>query len=555
VSDGWYHRLLFLGLLATLIGRSALTYRVFNDTFDESIHLRAGLEILQRGSYTIETLHPPLARLVIAAPPYFLAGLRLNEHNHLWHGGAWDRDELSYYWKTLALARAGSLIFAVLLLFFVYRWTLELYGPRAAAVACLLAVCCPNLIAHASLATTDMAGAAATLMTAYFFWRWSHHPGLRYCLASAAGFTLAVLCKFSALFYLPPLGLLYFLMARWSSWRWDGRIRRAIGWKSLRAASAFSLIFLLGVWAAYLFDVGTIVPPGHGYVGPAPLGPEPSLPQFLLKAVGDKRLPAYRFALGVIDLLTFNEAGHRAYLLGRFSQHGWWYYFPAAVVLKSTLPLLLLVGMALVLYASRRYAGGPRNTSYVVLATALVLGLSMLTNVNLGVRYVLLVFPLFAILSGGIFAAADRLVARQRVLQVVGWCLVAWHAGESVAAHPDYLGYFNQIASGREERFLLDSNLDWGQDLARLGRFVEENRIESIRLSYFGLTKPNRMGIAATKLSPHQPESGWAAISINNLKGLVGNPADFEWLRNQSPVARVGKSIWIYYRENGSGPR
>jgi hypothetical protein len=300
---------------------------------------------------------------------------------------------------------------------------------------------------------------------------------------------------------------------------------------------AVSLVMVV-VWGGYGFQTGMIVPPGHGFHTPYSPGSPDSLPNTLLRWVGEVNLPAYRFVHGVIELLIHNEAGHRAYLMGRLSDHGWWYYFPVALAVKSTIPMLLLVALGIGLWRP--------GTFFPVAGVVLLLGLSMGSSLNLGVRYVLGVYPLFAMLGASALAEGQKRWAPRLAV-----ALAAWHAAESVAAHPDYLAYFNELARGREERFLLDSNLDWGQDLARLGRFVQEQGIREIYLNYFGLTSPEKMGVRALPLEPGRPVSGWVAVSVNTLVGLYNSPADFAWLRQRRPAARAGKSIWVYDLRGG----
>src|SRR5712692_2303303 len=350
-------------LLAVFIVRIVATYRVFNDTFDEVFHISAGLEVLQKHTYTMESQHPPLARIVVAALPYF-AGLRLTPFNELWGHGPWGLGDLSFYWKSLALARAGNLVFAVMLFWFVYLWGATLYGPRAGIVACLLASCCPTLVAHASLATLDLAATATILMSAYFFWRWSQHPGWRYALASAAAFSVAVLSKFSALVFLPPIALLFFLVARWKKARTIDFTRLGMG---VVRVLAFCLVVGLCVWAGYGFEVGTLIPPGHRFATQYRMGPEGALPHLLLSALGTKRLPAYKLPEGVIQLASHNVDGHHSYLLGHTSQLGWWLYFPVAVAVKSTLPMLLLAIMGTLVSLCRT-----RQTIYPLLAVVIM---------------------------------------------------------------------------------------------------------------------------------------------------------------------------------------
>jgi hypothetical protein len=530
-------RTVLAGLLVIFCGRIAATYSVFNDTFDESGHIVAGLEILQTRTYTLEAQHPPLSRLVVAALPYFFAGLRLGHYSELWGHGPWSVGSLRFYWKSLALARAGNLLWAVLLFFFVYRWSSALYGPWPGAAACLIAVCCPNLIAHAGLATIDIAAAATILIAAFFFWKWSRSRRMRDCLAASASFGLAALSKFSALVFLPPLAVAYFLAGQWNTavpraaredWVEQSKGRKD-GWQGLRQAAAFTLVFFFVIWAGYLFEVGALAPPGHRFLSAFRAGGERGAPNFIRNVVGGRSIPAHMFVQGIIDVASHNQEGHPSYLLGHASPRGHWLYFPIAIAVKSTIPMLLLVAMGIA--AGRRKAGSPALPAVIIVAA------SMPAGINIGLRHVLAVYPFFAILSAGAFAGGRRAVT------VAALALAAWHAGESIAAHPDYLAYFNEIARGREEKFLVDSNLDWGQDLARLGQYLRQHQVDSVYLSYFGRCSPIKMGVKAIPLGDQRPRQGWAAASVSNL---VLRP-ELQWLRRCQPVAKAGKSIWIYH--------
>jgi 4-amino-4-deoxy-L-arabinose transferase-like glycosyltransferase len=443
---------------------------------------------------------------------------------------------MEFYWKSLALARAGNLIYALLLFYFVYRWSARLYGAWAAVGACLLAACSPNLIAHASLATIDLAVTATVLVAAYFFWRWAEEPGWRYCLAAAAAFALAVLSKFSALAFLPPVAGLYFVTARGRRWR---EIDPAAVWTAVRRAAAFCGVVFFIIWAGYLFEVGVLTPPGHHFISPFGGIPRGSAPDLLVRLLGRVPLPAHRLLQGVIELGSHNQEGHGSYLLGHFSMRGWWYYFPVAVAVKTTLPLLILVAMGIGLWAAGLRA---RVAVYPAVAAAVILGVSMAAGINIGLRHVLPMYPFLIIVASGAFASGRRTVT------VAALLLAAWHAGESIAAHPDYLAYFNEIARGREERFLVDSNLDWGQDLARLWQYARGHGIDTIYLSYFGRSSPAKMGVNAVALGEQRPVRGWAAVSVSNLM----LKRELAWLRERKPAARVGKSIWVYELDEGA---
>ncbi len=499
------------------------TFDIFSNTADEPAHIACGLEVWQSGRYTLEPQHPPLARVILALPAY-LAGLRQNDLR------IWGRDDLAFYWRTLRLARMGNLFFAPFLLVGVYWWARDLYDSAAGLAAATIVGLCPHLLAHASLATLDFGAAVTTFLAAYCFWRWSLARGLGSCLLAAAAFAVAVATKFSALFFLPPLALAFFLISvrqRPVTGPWS---RPAI----VRQGLAFLGTVALLVWAAYVFDFGPL-PAIRIYAPPRTLG------QYYASAlevfVGNHRVPAPVFWRGLADVLGHNSRGHLAYLLGRTSETGWWYYFPVALAVKTTLPLLLLFLVGLL---------AARRAIYPIAAAGVVLAVSMGSGINIGIRHVLVIFPFLAVAGAVVFF---RPAAPTRLLGGLGLLLVLWQAAESFHAHPDYLAYFNQIARGRELDFLADSNLDWGQDLERLRRDLRGRHVDTVYLAYSGVpAEPplRRGGVAFFAFDASPPPAGWVAVSVNRIVGLPDNHP-VVWLQGQTPVARIGKSILLYH--------
>ena len=507
-----------LAVLVLLFGfRCYRTWRVFNDTADEAVHIEAGLEFLQTRHYTREAQHPPLARVILAIPPY-TAGLRYSVHWPLWTGSS-----PAFYWRTLSLARLGNLVWAPFLIAYVYLWGRRLHGPAAGLAAATLVSFSPNLLAHASLATLDFGAATAIFVASYYFWRWSEDPKMANCLLAALAFGVAILIKFSALMILPPIAFAFFLTSH----------SRLSSLLSLLSSVSFVAVVALLVWAAYLFEVGRLSTPQFQ---PAQGSFGQNLEHRVAGLVGDHDIPAPRFWRGVLDVIGHNAHGHQTYLLGRLGQYGWWYYFPVALALKSTLPMLAVVGLSLVACGLR----GQRL--YPLLAAAMLLVVCMASSINLGVRHILAIYPFFAVLASGLFVAKGWL----RITVLV---LLLWHAGESVAAHPDYLAYFNETVRGREDQFLLDSNLDWGQDLERLRRYLVEHNITSVYLSYFGRADPARIGIPGIQpLTPGLRPKGWVVVSKAHIAGLaLPGGHGLTWLKTYPPTARIGKSILVYY--------
>ncbi len=149
--------------------------------------------------------------------------------------------------------------------------------------------------------------------------------------------------------------------------------------------------------------------------------------------------------------------------------------------------------------------------------------------------------------------------------------LALWLVGGTLAIAPHYLAYFNALAGGPDGgmRFLVDSNLDWGQDLPALARYVTAHDIDRVYLSWFGAAHPEAYDLpfhplpgywrfrgdpAAFGYNPYAPAAGTYAISATNLQGVaLDDPNLYAWFRTQTPIARIGHSILIYHVDEPVG--
>ena len=534
----------------------ASTYRVFNDTIDENDHIEAGIEYWQLGRYEYETQHPPLARLAVSVLPYFLTDLRLDERrvrfgerytkpveerrlefeSFFW-AGAWHEATPDFYWRTLSLARAGNLLFWAFLLGVVFLWARDLLGDTAALAATLLAAFSPNLLGHAGLATLDLAAAATALASAYAFDCWARAGGRRNALLAGVAAGLAIGAKFSLLAFVPPAWAAS-LWVRRDQWKNRQGLRRFA-----RGGAVVAIAAAITLWGLYGFDTGPIPIEGDIYISPQEQEgfPEP-LARAAAALIGSTPVPAPGLIRGVLDVLAHNAAGHATYLFGEWSPDGQLLYFPAAIGVKSTLPLLALSlwGAALAWHTP---AEERRRLAPVLALFSITLLVSVTADINIGIRHILPLYPCLAIL--GAIPFRDWKPRSGRATQVAA-ALLLWHGGEAVWAHPDHLPYFNEVARGREEKFLLDSNLDWGQDLARLDQWMDATGTPAVILRYFGETWPGTVGVNNYILPAAHPDAGWFAISANLLFGMEGSSPQLRALAAQPPAARVGKSLWVY---------
>jgi hypothetical protein len=514
----------FLTVVALI--RVTATYAVFNNTYDEPNHIATGMEWIERGTYTFEPAHPPLARIAVALGPY-LADHRLGSQQHIYSGG----HEILYgkgsYFRNLALARLGILPFFVLAVAVSWRWASALFGEMTALVSLLLFTTTPTVLAHTGVATTDMPLVGTFLLAlSVFVWaleRPSIPRGVAFGLASA----LAVLSKFSAVLFLPAC-CTAILIARWLTRRrclssdTVPPVRISESQVAASALSAFGLI-----WLTYRFSMGvrlgSLIPGGIPLLAP-------------------------EFFEGIGAVAFHNAAGHAGYLFGEFRTKGWWYYFPVALMVKAPLPLLTLaiVGMTRAVQKARSAC----DWRYVApgIAAAMILTVSLRAHINIGVRHVLPMFPLLAMLAGYGSVRMWNAVRHRGAARAVTAGLVLWQVSSSALAHPDYLAYFNILAGAHPERIILDSDLDWGQDLHRLTQVARERGISPVSVAYWGTADVSKVGPpGAHVLKPGERVTGWVAASEMFVTNTNPDVAGYRWLNAYQPRFRVGRSIKLYY--------
>ncbi len=255
-------------------------------------------------------------------------------------------------------------------------------------------------------------------------------------------------------------------------------------------------------------------------------------------------LPLTEVILGLRDLNRHNAIGIDMYLFGQWSQSGWWYFFPVVLAVKTPIGLLLLAtgGCAFVL---RRWRNAPWQQVLTAVFPLVILMVCMIARIDLGVRHILPIYPLLAILGG---YAATALFRYSRPAAVAAALLVVWVVADSWRAHPDYLAHFNEFAGSHPETILCESDLDWGQDLHRLSLRLKERGIQEVSIAYFGTALLHKADLPHYELlSPTQPSRGYIAVSLHDLNIDYKKNGSFAWLKSYTPVERIGKSIDLFY--------
>lgn len=502
--------LLLLGCFAWLGYGSALRESA---TFDESFNIVSGWALRQSGRSAPAEPNPPLLLRWLSAP--LPAAGKLLPFDDAAYRSAPRTYGFNFIYSNKAApdallnrCRAANLFLGLLLAGLAFLWAFRLGGYAAGLSALALFVFMPPLLAHAHLATADIGNALLCTAALYLSWRGSKAPGA--AAAAGAGFAcgLALAGKYTA-GLMVPLCLFYL-------YTWEGKKAGRYAFWGAGAA--------LGLW-----------------LGCFPVPPR----EWLTTGLAVSRELA---------------SGHITYLLGNITSNGSWHYFPLAILLKTPLPALLL-GLA------GFYGFDPRGSEldrtrllYLALPAAAWLLLGIASNTQVGIRHILPFYPLLCVWGG---LAAGALWETGRPAARGALCLLyAWLAAGTLAAFPGYISYFNEAAGGARggHRYLLDSNLDWGQGLKELGAYIKEEGAGHIYLSYFGCADPHAYGIkyapvlmtscsklAGDGLPPAGQGKKLLAISVTNRLGVYYTPHTlFNWLDSREPVRVIGDSIWVY---------
>ncbi len=480
-------------------------------------------------------------------------------------------------------SRIMTVFLGMLLAAVVARWAAEMSTRPWIGVCVLVLVAFdPNVLAHTQLTTTDLGMTLGTAVAGFTLWRYLIAPHWSRALVAGLGFGLLANTKFTMGLFVPLFGLV--ILLTWLYQLWQTR-RPHSPFTIFQFTLLFPTAAFLTLWALYGFDVGTL---------PADL---PTLPQ-----LGGLTLPLAHHLEQLLDIGNRAQIGAPAFLLGDYRETGWWYYFPVAFLVKTPLPtlLLLLITFITLAYPTSKPVNHltkqpPHHTLNLLALLLPALGyftIALTTTVNLGYRHLLPIWPFLWVLIG-YTVQVGRLKAQSAGVNQLNKAKIEWGDNpptlpyvqllpsvfflftayfllpiwlilSTLILHPHYLAHFNALAGGPDNgwRVLVDSNLDWGQDLAGLAEWQRENGAGTLWLSYFGQGRPDYYGLDyhgldsfpprlmnpyANPFYPPAPAPGLYAISATTLQGVhFQNHDQFAWFREREPSTKIGYSIFIY---------
>lgn len=545
-------KIILIVLLAAFVLQAVSSMRLKSPTWDETSYIGLGYYLLTTGKWDVpgSTLHPPLTYYLNSVPYLFyevdktawemppslkgeqvsnlsfpLAGLKLLTDRR------YPQDQVLFW------SRIPTIFLALLLGIFVWKWTRELYGSLPAAIALLFFSFSPTILAHARLITPDMALTCFTFISLYYF-RGVFRDGSWSTILLCSLFSgLTLLSKYSGLLLIPIFFLLAMLLL--------------ISDEEVRVPHRFPFTGLLvhNGRMAKLVRLGCI------------LFVVVTLALFVVSIGYMLHLDYY--VKGALHQLKHAEGGHPAFLMGMYSLEGWWYYYLIAFVIKTPLPLLFLLAVSFILFKKN-----PRFTfldqAFILIPVVAFFLFFSIKLLCIGLRYVLPVYPFLFVQAS--MVAGCRLKGKTTIVKTAVAGMGLWYLISSFSIYPHYLAFFNSAVGGPDNgyKFLVDSNLDWGQDLKGLGVYMKEKGIETIHLSYFGTADPlyydinyewmpsyylpdDYQGVNPRWKTFSAPQSGIVAISATNLQGVYFSDRKFyDWLKQKDPIDKIGYSIFIY---------
>ena len=530
-------------------------------TVDEFNHFPSGIYNLTTSDWRMDHDSPPLIKC-FSALSFLMTHPQIDFKSFDQSPNPWT---LGYsfmflnkgrYQSIFQTGRCMVILLGSLLGWLIYLWAKELYGDPGALFALFLYICNPNILAHSSLTTIDIGASGLILFSIYCFWKYLREGRARSIILAGIALGLAQLGKFTALFLYPAFAMIIMLDIFMGS---DQERHINVRRPPIKYIKDFCIIILISLFiinAGYLFS-GSFKPLSEYHFSSSLFN---SISSFLWRGF---TLPLpYDYLTGLDEQLSISAGGNPfyvSYLMGEHSLHGWWYYYIVAVLVKNPLSLLIILVLAVAAWMSSKAKRPDKLTSLCIWVPIIsyFIYFSFFTHIPIGIRYLLPVFPLLFLACGFLF---NEFAFEKKSMKAIMTVLVTSYLFTAAYVFPDYLSYFNMASGGSQNgyRWLIDSNLDWGQNLPGLKKYMDKNHIHKIKLGYFGRVDPGIYGIDYS-LAEKEPQEGIYAISINFLVGrpyyllreegqglLYADLNYFEKYRTLTPTAVIGNTIYIF---------
>ena len=559
-----------IGLLGVLVLQLALSIRQESITWDEDDHLYAGYMSWKTGDFGLNPEHPPMVKM-LAALPILKMDLKVPELQRRYFKHEAFLGGKDFLFKNdantmLFRARMMASVLTVLLAVLVFLAAQEMFSTGAAFLALTLLVFDPNLLAHGARVTTDAGLSCFLFASVYAFYRYVKVPSAWRLVVVGLATGIAFSTKHTGVLAAPML----IVLALCEVWRsrsaaTDGKCTVPTGGQFLRMVGALGVVAAISVTVLWGFY-------GFRYAArPAGLALNPTSPEFLqqltrpneaklLATVGHYHLLPESYIYGLADVRMMADF-YSSYLLGKTYPHGVWFYFPLVIVIKSTLPILLLLLITVWAIATGRLKCW-REILFLIVPPVLYLAVAMSSRMNIGMRHILPMYPFLTVLIAG---AAWALFQRNRRWICVVTVLLVFQIVTSLHAFPVYIPYANELWGGSSQTYKLlsDSNSDWGEQLKATKKYLDQRGVKDcwfvyfaegvVDYSYYGipckaLPTPDAMWVNE-KFYPPAEVDGPVLISAANLSGFEYGPGElnpYEQFKSLTPTAVIAHEVFVY---------
>jgi hypothetical protein len=506
-------------------------------TTDEvSFHNVNGYVYLKTRDYRMSPATPAFVRQWMALPWFFFSP-QLDLDHPSWKEADTVPFAVHFFYKVnrgiadllLYSSRFMIYLLGLLLGLFVYRWSKKLYGNGAALFSLGLFVFSPTVVAHSALATVDVGIALFYFLTFFFLYEDLENQKKVFSWKAALCFGLALSTKYTAVLLFPVLLLIL--------------LKKQGLTKGILQFIKFSLLAFFIVWATYLFEFKPFLEnvPRSGeklqilsqWVSNLTAGNQQLVESFK-EWVFTVPVPMPTWVLGLLGILKSHRAEYSHYVMGVWTEGSVWYHYLFSFGIKVTLAFLAAI-LLRVFFFWRKGSHLRRADAYLFLPVLVLVAVSFFDTTGVGIRYFLPLFPFLFVWLGALWLQRPRAIAA---------VLLVLHAGLALIQFPNYIPYFNALAGGPHGgyRYVRGSDVDWGQEVKNLGKYIKEKDITRIKTYLFGTRDEDFYEIPHVDVS----KSEWQKPR-NEIYAISAFHVDrFKWTSQTEPTDRIGNAIFIY---------
>jgi Dolichyl-phosphate-mannose-protein mannosyltransferase len=540
-------------LCALLWGQLFFSSRQLSQTADEATHLYSGYRYLKCGDLTVSPEHPPLAK-VIAAAPLLAMNFAVNcapfQGNNVQQAFASLNWLYSQNWPVaLARARIAISVFAVGLCLLVWIVARRMFGLATAVVAGLLLVFEPNLLAYGPLVMTDVPVTCMLLFAVFGFYLWITRRKVSFLLLTALATGLTLLTKHSGAVVLPILAALAVTDVLHQSGGQTGsdRPKWRLALHNLLAVSLICFVAAGIVWAGYAlrFAANPAASPLQDQRPPAASGSER-----VLRGLEALHLMPQAYLQGFASAIALSDQSSVAFVAGKVYLHAPWFSTPFNFVIRNTAAMLVMIVMAAfgVAFAFRQRH---RELLFLLVPVAVYLAVCIHASTNVSVRYLLPTFPFLVIM---VAAGCVELARRTRWVTCALPCLILLHAASSLHAYPNYLSYANDLWGGPKRAYKYEPWLDLGQAYPEVKTYLQKHPARNCWLITGWHWDPAFYGVPCQTFGlylPHEiPRSAHGTFIVSStlltdVRLMEGELAAA--FKNTTPIDHIGGSALLVY--------